>query len=88
MYLLLVKRPSTFAEYWALARAYFPDDDKGKSTIGIIQVEEAWARAIWLEREGKYEIAAETGVVDAAMAETAIAEADVILESEVDADEE
>jgi 5-methylcytosine-specific restriction endonuclease McrA len=92
MYLLLVRRPSTFAEYWELARNYFPNDDEGKSTIGVIQVEEAWARAIWLEREGKFEIvtpaAAETDVVDAAMAETAIIEAEVIGDGEIAVEEE
>jgi hypothetical protein len=49
MWLLLVKRPTTYQTYKELCRAY-------GLTMADIRFQEAWAMARWLNREGKYEI--------------------------------
>jgi 5-methylcytosine-specific restriction endonuclease McrA len=53
MWLLLVKRPSTYQEYQDLCRAY-------GLTMADIRFQEAWAMAKWLQREDRYEIAPES----------------------------
>lgn len=50
MWLLFVKRPSTYEEFERLCRDY-------GLTMANIRFEEAWAMAKWLEREGLYAIA-------------------------------
>lgn len=47
MWILFVKRPSTYQEYERLCRAY-------GLTMANIRFKEAWAMAHWLQREGKY----------------------------------
>lgn len=49
MWLLLVKRPTTYQEFEKLCRAY-------GMTMSNVRFQEAWAMARWLEREGRYEI--------------------------------
>src|SRR5690606_23163392 len=49
MWLLLVHRPRTYKEFEQLCRAY-------GLTMANIRFQEAWALAIWLSREGRYEI--------------------------------
>lgn len=49
MWILLTKHPRTYAEYEDLCREY-------GLTMANIRFHEAWALAIWLNREGKYEI--------------------------------
>lgn len=49
MWILLSKRPKTYKEYKAMCRAY-------GLTMAAVRFEEAWAMAIWLSRENKYEI--------------------------------
>jgi hypothetical protein len=49
MWLLLVKRPSTYQQFEKLCRSY-------GLTIANIRFQEAWAMARWLEREGRYTI--------------------------------
>lgn len=49
MWILLTRRPRTYAEFHSLCRAY-------GMTMADIRFQEAWALAVWLNREGKYEI--------------------------------
>lgn len=49
MWILLVKRPSSFEQYERLCRNY-------GLTMANIRFREAWALAIWLNKQGKYEI--------------------------------
>ncbi|MCY7287628.1 MAG: hypothetical protein LH624_05115 [Cryobacterium sp.] len=49
MWILLVRRPTTYQEYEQLCREY-------GLTMANIRFKEAWAMARWLEREGKYTI--------------------------------
>ena len=49
MWILLIKKPTTYEEYAKLCRAY-------GMTMANIRFEEAWAMAKWLQREGKYVI--------------------------------
>lgn len=49
MWLLFVHKPTTYLEYGALCRAY-------GLTMANIRFQEAWALAIWLSREGLYEL--------------------------------
>lgn len=49
MWILLVKRPKTYKEYERLCRNY-------GLTMANIRFQEAWALAIWLNRQGKYDI--------------------------------
>lgn len=49
MWILLVKRPTTYQEYDRLCRAY-------GLTMASIRFQEAWAMARWLEADGKYTI--------------------------------
>lgn len=49
MWLLLVKRPTTYQEYDKLCRSY-------GMTMANIRFKEAWAMARWLARDGLYEI--------------------------------
>ncbi len=49
MWLLLFYRPKTYEEYEKICREY-------GLTMANIRFQEAWAMAIWLNREGKYEI--------------------------------
>lgn len=49
MWILFVKRPSTYQEYESLCREY-------GLTMANIRFKEAWAMAHWLHREGKYTI--------------------------------
>ena len=49
MYILLLNRPKTYNEYEKLCRDYC-------LTVSDIRFQEAWAMAIWLAREGKYDI--------------------------------
>lgn len=51
MWLLLVKRPSTYEQFAGLCRAY-------GMTMASIRFEEAWAMARWLHSRALYEIAA------------------------------
>jgi len=50
MWILFVKRPSTYQEFEGLCRNY-------GLTMANIRFQEAWAMARWLHRIGKYEIA-------------------------------
>ena len=49
MWILLFKKPSSYEEFAGLCREY-------GMTMANIRFEEAWAMAIWLSREGLYEI--------------------------------
>lgn len=49
MWILFVKRPSTYQEYERLCREY-------GMTMANIRFQEAWAMAHWLDREGSYTI--------------------------------
>ena len=49
MWILFVKRPSTYQEFERLCRSY-------GMTMANIRFQEAWAMAHWLKREGKYAI--------------------------------
>ena len=49
MWLLFVKRPTTFPEYESLCRSY-------GLTMANIRFKEAWAMAHWLNRDGCYAI--------------------------------
>ena len=49
MWILLVKRPRNYHEYEVLCREY-------GLTMANIRFHEAWALAVWLNREGKYDI--------------------------------
>lgn len=49
MWILFVQKPTTYQEYSSLCRAY-------GLTMANIRFEEAWAMAIWLSREGLYNI--------------------------------
>jgi hypothetical protein len=49
MWILLVERPRTRAEYKTLCRAH-------GLTMADIRFDEGWAMAEWLARVGKYEI--------------------------------
>lgn len=49
MWILLFKRPKTYEEFADLCRSY-------GMTMANIRFEEAWAMAIWLAKEGLYEI--------------------------------
>ena len=53
MWLLFTKRPKTYQEYEKLCRDY-------GLTMANIRFQEAWAMARWLEREGRYEIDADS----------------------------
>lgn len=53
MWLLLVKRPTTYQEYERLCRSY-------GLTMANIRFKEAWAMAHWLNQEGLYEISPES----------------------------
>lgn len=50
MWILFVHKPDTYQEYSQLCRDY-------GLTMANIRFEEAWAMAIWLSREGLYDIA-------------------------------
>ncbi|MGJ0429865.1 HNH endonuclease [Methylobacter sp.] len=50
MWILFTKRPKTYQEFAAMCREY-------GMTMACIRFEEAWAMAIWLSRQGLYEIA-------------------------------
>ena len=47
MWLLLVKKPETYQDFAKLCRSY-------GMTMANIRFEEAWAMAMWLERDGNY----------------------------------
>lgn len=49
MWILLVKRPTSYDQYERLCRDY-------GLTMANIRFHEAWALAIWLNKQGKYEI--------------------------------
>jgi hypothetical protein len=49
MWILLSKRPKTYNGFKTLCRKY-------GMTMADLRFQEAWARALWLNREGKYEI--------------------------------
>ncbi len=49
MWILLVIRPRNYGEYKALCRNY-------GLTMADIRFQEAWAQAVWLARQGEYEI--------------------------------
>jgi 5-methylcytosine-specific restriction endonuclease McrA len=49
MWLLFVYKPKTYEEFEALCRAY-------GLTMANIRFQEAWAMAIWLSRDGEYEM--------------------------------
>lgn len=51
MWILFVKRPSTYQKFHDICRAY-------GLTMANIRFEEAWAMAIWLNRNGQYQISA------------------------------
>ena len=53
MWILFTKRPNTYQEYEKLCREY-------GLTMANIRFQEAWAMARWLEREGQYEIDADS----------------------------
>ena len=53
MWLLFTLLPSTYQEYEKLCRDY-------GLTMANIRFQEAWAMARWLEREGHYEIDADS----------------------------
>lgn len=50
MWILFTQKPRTYQEYENLCRSY-------GLTMANIRIEEAWAMAKWLQREGKYTIA-------------------------------
>ncbi len=49
MWVLLTRQPKTYKEFHELCRKY-------GMTMADIRFQEAWALAVWLNREGKYEI--------------------------------
>lgn len=49
MWLLFTKKPKNYVEYEKLCREY-------GLTMANIRFQEAWAIALWLKREGKYNI--------------------------------
>ncbi|MCG9654990.1 HNH endonuclease [Vibrio vulnificus] len=49
MWILLTQKPETYDEFRCLCRDY-------GMTMANIRFEEAWAMAIWLSKEGKYQI--------------------------------
>ncbi|WP_288708500.1 HNH endonuclease [uncultured Alistipes sp.] len=49
MWILLTRRPRTYAEFHNLCRGY-------GMTMANIRFQEAWALAIWLNRQGKYDL--------------------------------
>ena len=49
MWILLVKKPRTYKEFAKQCRSY-------GMTMANIRFEEAWAMAMWLERDGEYDI--------------------------------
>ncbi len=53
MWILFVKRPTTYQEYERLCREY-------GMTMANIRFKEAWAMARWLERDGLYEVDADS----------------------------
>ena len=49
MWILLIKRPKTYQAFKKMCRAY-------GLTMADIRFQEAWAMAVWLQRDGLYEI--------------------------------
>jgi len=49
MWILFTKQPDTYEEFLSLCRNY-------GLTMASVRVEESWAMAKWLEKEGKYTI--------------------------------
>ncbi len=47
MWILLVKRPSTYEKFAEECRSY-------GMTMASVRFEEAWAMAMWLQRDGYY----------------------------------